>query len=67
MINDLSNFINSIQNETNQVILLIDVNEFTHSKSGRITTDLDEEHLIDPITNMHRVIDESNTYKMNRR
>ena len=33
MINDLSNFIKSIQNETNQVILLIDVNESTHSKS----------------------------------
>ena len=35
MINDIPNFINSIQNETNQVILLIDVNESTHSKSSK--------------------------------
>ena len=51
MINDLSTFINFIQNEIHQVILLIDANESTHSKSGGITTLLDKIKMIDACTN----------------
>ena len=51
MINDLSTFINFIQNKIHQVILLIDANESTHSKSGGITTLLDKKNMIDACTN----------------
>ena len=63
MINNLSIFINFVQNETHQVLLLIDANKSIHSNSGGITTLIDKTKLIDPITNMHGATDEPNTHK----
>ena len=63
IINDLSIFITSLQNETHQVLLLIDANEYIHSNLGGITTLIDKTKMIYPITNIHGTTDEPNKYK----
>ena len=66
IINDLSIFITSLQNETHQVLLLIDANEYIHSNLGGITTLIDKTKMIYPITNIHGTTDEPNKYKRER-
>ena len=63
MINDLSTFINFIENKILQVILLIDANESAHSKQERFTTLLDKSRMTNLITNVHGATYKSNTHK----